>query len=302
MVASPRVVVAMDLNQLKTFLTVAREGGITRASARLNLSQPAVSAHIKQMEDTLGLPLFERVSRGMQLTHEGQRLATEAERVVAAYTRFLDQAAKLKGHIRGVFRLGVGSNACASALEHLLTFLANDYPGVEVAVQHAGSADIVDGIINGCLDGGFYHNVSASENGLTALEVAHFSTYLAAPTGMVDCTTALDWRALETLPWICPASNTCCGHAASTLFKTHGLHPDRVISIDSESVTCNLIEAGVGLGMLHDTTAERVKASGKIDILCQVQDRVSVVFGYQADRAGNPLIQAVQGLLQSNKA
>ncbi|MBN1205362.1 MAG: LysR family transcriptional regulator, partial [Myxococcaceae bacterium] len=53
----------MDIYQLKTFVTVAREGSITRASGLLHLSQPAVSAHIKAMEDTLGLSLFERTPR-----------------------------------------------------------------------------------------------------------------------------------------------------------------------------------------------------------------------------------------------
>ncbi|MEG1056341.1 MAG: LysR family transcriptional regulator, partial [Janthinobacterium sp.] len=53
----------MEIHHLKTFATVAREGSITRASERLFLSQPAVSAHVKAMEDYLGLTLFERTAR-----------------------------------------------------------------------------------------------------------------------------------------------------------------------------------------------------------------------------------------------
>jgi DNA-binding transcriptional LysR family regulator len=64
----------MEIHQLKTFVTVAREGSITRASELLYLSQPAVSAHIKAIEDTLGLALFERTPRGMSLTADGARL------------------------------------------------------------------------------------------------------------------------------------------------------------------------------------------------------------------------------------
>ncbi len=64
----------MDLHQLKTFVTVAREGSITRASELLHLSQPAVSAHIKAIEDAFDLKLFDRKARGMTLTADGQRL------------------------------------------------------------------------------------------------------------------------------------------------------------------------------------------------------------------------------------
>ncbi|WP_202901423.1 LysR family transcriptional regulator [Nitratireductor aquibiodomus] len=63
----------MDIQQLRTFVAVAREGSITRASERIHLSQPAVSAHIKAMEETLGLSLFERTPRGMILTGDGER-------------------------------------------------------------------------------------------------------------------------------------------------------------------------------------------------------------------------------------
>ena len=58
----------MDIYQLRTFVTVARERSITRSSEVLHLSQPAVSAHIKALEDTLGLALFERTPRGKSLT------------------------------------------------------------------------------------------------------------------------------------------------------------------------------------------------------------------------------------------
>ncbi len=75
----------MDIHQLRTFVAVARERSITRASELLHLSQPAVSAHIKAIEDALGLTLFERTSRGMSLTRDGERLLAKAEQTLAAH-------------------------------------------------------------------------------------------------------------------------------------------------------------------------------------------------------------------------
>lgn len=89
----------MDLHQLKTFVAVAREGSITRASGLLHLSQPAVSAHIKAMEDTLGLSLFERTPRGMSLTPDGQRLLAKAEQTLAAHQELMAEATRTKGEL-----------------------------------------------------------------------------------------------------------------------------------------------------------------------------------------------------------
>jgi Bacterial regulatory helix-turn-helix protein, lysR family len=70
----------MDLYQLKTFVAVVREGSITRASELLHLSQPSVSAHIKAVEDALGLSLFDRTPKGMSLTREGREDGRGGER------------------------------------------------------------------------------------------------------------------------------------------------------------------------------------------------------------------------------
>ena len=99
----------MVLHQLKTFVTVAREGSITRASERLHLSQPAVSAHIKAIEETLGLSLFERTAKGMSLTSDGQRLFDKAEQTLAAYRGLLDEATRLKGNLTGRYTWDVAA-------------------------------------------------------------------------------------------------------------------------------------------------------------------------------------------------
>jgi molybdate transport repressor ModE-like protein len=86
----------MDLHQLATLVAVAREGSITRASQRLHLSQPAVSAHIKALEEALGLALFERVPRGMRLTSDGRRILVQAERTLGAHHELVEEARRLK--------------------------------------------------------------------------------------------------------------------------------------------------------------------------------------------------------------
>ena len=74
----------MELYQLRSFAAVAELGHLTRAAEKLHISQPALSAQIKALEDELGVALFERVSSGMVLTSAGRKLLPEAQKVVAA--------------------------------------------------------------------------------------------------------------------------------------------------------------------------------------------------------------------------
>lgn len=288
----------MEIHQLKTFVAVAREGSITNASDQLCLSQPAISAHIKAMEETLGIPLFERTPRGMSLTAEGQRLLTKAEQTLNAHRELLEEATRIKGRLTGKLRLGAGGSTCSDALGHLLTVLSERYPEVDVELQHGTSLEILNGICNGHLDAGFYNEAGTPGSELATIEITQFGIYLAAPPGLVSTSNPLDWQALADLPWIGPTTNACCGQAAEALFKQHQIRPKRMISIDRESVTRTLIAGGVGIGLLHAETAQEAEQCGEIEIISEAQQTVQVLFAYLAGRAENPLLIAASSILR----
>jgi len=73
----------MKLSQLQTFVTVADNGGFARATARLNLTQSAASRQISALERELGVPLFDRVERRVQLTSEGEDLLRQSRRLLS---------------------------------------------------------------------------------------------------------------------------------------------------------------------------------------------------------------------------
>lgn len=288
----------MEIHQLRTFVVVAREGSITRASERLGLSQPAVSAHIKAIEDTLGITLFERTPRGMTLTGDGQRLLAKAEQTLGAHQELIEEAQRIKGRLTGKLRLGTASNASTEALGRLLTVLSERCPEVEVALQHGTSLDILTGLRSGSMDAGFYNEAGEPDAGLTTIEVARFTTYLAAAPGLVQASQPPDWSALAELPWIFPTASACCGQAAENLFKLHRIRPKRIISVDRESVTRTLIAGGVGVGLLHADTAKEAEGSGDVVLVCEAQELVRVLFAHLASRAQDPLLSAVSSIVR----
>lgn len=283
----------MEIHQLKTFVAVAREGSITRASERLYLSQPAVSAHIKAIEETLGLPLFSRTPRGMVLTSDGERLLTKAEQTLGAHRELIEEATRIKGQLTGRLRVGGGGNSNSGALGQLMMGLSDRYPEVEVQVQHGNSQEILDGIRNGALDAGFYNEPGEPPEDMRTIEVGTFRIYLAAPSGVVAAADPTDWQSLAELPWIYPTcGSSCCGHAAENLFRRYQFRPKKTIGIDRESVTRTLIAGGVGVGLLHDDTATAARDRGEVELICTAHEAVSVMFAHLASRSNDPLIDA----------
>lgn len=284
----------MEIYQLRTFSTVAQEGSITRASDLLFLSQPAVSAHIKSLEEELGLTLFERTAQGMNLTSDGSRLLSKAGKLLDIHRDLLDEAQRIKGRLSGKIQLGTVRNPSAHILSQLLGNLSVSCPEVEVILHHGPSMDISRGILNGNLDAGFFIAVGVPDEKLIYIEVQRFGIFLASPIGLVQETKLLNWTELSKFPWICPVAGTCCGLVAEGLFQSHNFRPQKIISVDQESVTRTLIAGGLGLGLLHEETALKAQKAGEVELLgIGPQREARLVFSYLAGRAHDPVISAV---------
>lgn len=287
----------MDIHELKTFAAVARTGSITKAAQLVHLSQPAVSAHIKSLEDELGVSLFDRTAKGMNLTCDGQRLLEKAELTIAAHQAVLDEASRLTGQLTGTLRLGASSNANQEIVARLVTRLAERHPAVEVALTHSGSAETLAALRDGTLDAGFYHDSADAPRDLTVVPVSQFSIFVVAAPSLGVRTNPVDWSRLSTLPWVYPSKGGCCTQAAERLFKQHGFRPVRVIGVDRPELIATLVATGLGVGLLHADVAQRARAMGEVELLAECERPVQVLFACLRSRAKEPLLAAVAELL-----
>jgi LysR family cyn operon transcriptional activator len=122
----------MNLRYLQTFVSIVDAGSMARASARLNLSQPAASRQILALEAELGVPLFDRIGRRLRLTSQGEDLLRQSRRLLMEADLLSAQARALKGGQTGILRVG----ATPMVIEHTLSAFLGEYqlrhPGVEV--------------------------------------------------------------------------------------------------------------------------------------------------------------------------
>src|SRR5271154_4852784 len=96
---------AMDLRHLRTFATVAEQGTVSKASLRLRIAQPALSRQIKELEEELGLRLFDRVRRRLILTGEGEQLLGDCRAVFGAAGELSERAQRLRRADTGVLKI-----------------------------------------------------------------------------------------------------------------------------------------------------------------------------------------------------
>jgi len=128
----------MNLRYLHTFVAVADAGGVRRAATRVNLSQPATSRQLHALEVELGVPLFDRIGRRLQLTSEGEDLLQRSRRLLSDAQAIGERARVLKSGETGVLRVGATPQLIESMMVAFLAQHRRRHPGVEVQLIEDG--------------------------------------------------------------------------------------------------------------------------------------------------------------------
>ncbi len=140
----------LDLTALRSFVTVADSGGVTRAAARLNLTQSAVSMQLKRLEEATGQPLIDRTGRGVALTPQGEQLAGYARRMLAlndeVWGKLTNQA------FEGEIAFGVPHDIIYPHVPRALHRFAAEYPRVKVHLNSNFTALLKDQLARGEMD------------------------------------------------------------------------------------------------------------------------------------------------------
>jgi len=273
----------IDLRTLTAFVTVAREGNVTRAADRLHRTQPAVSLQLKRLADETGVQLFRRSAEGLELTRDGALLAAKAEQVLAAAADFRQAVRSLTNHVRGKLRIGTIIDPEFTRLGLLLLALVEAGPGVSTELRQCMSGEVPPALARNELDAGFFLGdigefEPASEMDEEAGQRFHVQrlaglTYrVVAPPSLGGLVRGLDWAGLAALPWIgTPAASVHCRLLARR-FGALGLRQNVVAKVDQEASMLAMVRAGVGLSLCRESLAlHQQQAHGLV-----IADRVSL--------------------------
>lgn len=142
----------MNLKQLQHFVTLAESGNVHRASARLNISQPALSKSIRTLEADLDVVLFERLSRGVRLTRVGQWLMSRSFSLLSDVQQLHTEIDMIKRQANGSVRIAAGTVLCSSLIPLCLARLHEVAANVQVVVESGYWDDQRHMLLNGEID------------------------------------------------------------------------------------------------------------------------------------------------------
>ena len=142
----------MDIHIMEYYLAIIREGNISAAAESLHLSQPALSRQIKDLEEELGVTLFERGSRKIKLTEEGMILRRRAEEMVRLMQITESEIREAQNKIAGEVHIGAGESLAFHHLSRIAGHIHQSYPDIRFRITSGDTADLMDQLDNGLID------------------------------------------------------------------------------------------------------------------------------------------------------
>lgn len=282
----------MEFSQLRSFIEVARHGNLTRAADRLHLSQPAISAQIKQLEEELGGALFHRSSSGMALTPVGKRLLPHAETVLHAAQELRDTARALQGDVAANLRLGTVLDGSVVRVGDLLTRALVDYPHVDVELHQIVSFEALPLLRAGDLDASFFFGPDPGPE-FGAVRLREIGYRVATPAAWARELADAGWETLVERPWVVTPEGSSHRGLVLQMFGEHGARPERMIEADNESLILNLVESGVGISLVREEVAQPAVEEGRLAFWQDVELRTGLWLVYPLGRRDDAVIDAL---------
>lgn len=239
----------MEIVQLETFLAVATYGGFHRAAAALRVSQPAVSARISALEDSLSTRLFERGPGGFSLSQAGKALRPHAEQLLRQIALARQAVHELRPAFGGALPIAASLSICTYLLPAVLKKYQTEHPDVVVSVRSGNSAQVLKMVLDGEVHFGLARSLHHPEVETISLRedplmlVGH-----PRHPSMVKRRVTLEQ--VESLPLIAYDRGSSDWTLMNGLFRRAGLLPNVVLEVETIEACKRMVLRKLGLAFL----------------------------------------------------
>lgn len=250
---------SIDLNSLDIFRTVATEGGVIRAAAKLNRVQSNVTTRIKQLEQRLGCVLFRKQGRGLVLSPEGERLLSYAQRL----SRLADEAeSELRaGRPMGVLRIGSLESTAGSRLAPILSRYHRQHPGVVVELVTGTTGALLQRVAQFEIEAAFVSEPFTAD-GLQTLKVFDEELVLITSRGVPPVRRAADLAGMSMVAF---ASGCSYRKRLEDWLGASSLLPARTLELASYQAMIACVAAGTGFALVPRSLLVALKAAHEVE-------------------------------------
>lgn len=252
--------------QLKTFEAVARQLSFTRAAEELFLTQPAVSMQVRQLEDNIGLPLFEHMGRRIDLTHAGQVLHGFVQRINEVVAEADEILEGMKGLRRGLLRISVASTANHFATRLLADF-ARQYPDVSISLDVTNRETLIKQLDNNETDMVIMGEPPRDMDLEAEAFMKNPLVAIASPEHPLANKTSISLARLARERFVLREQGSGTRDAIARFFEQHGQELKTGLEMSSNEAIKHAVEAGLGLGIVSLHTLELELEAARIIVL-----------------------------------
>jgi len=251
----------MELRHLRYFLAVAEEGHITRAAERLGIQQPPLSQQIRALEDELGVQLFRRKPRGVELTDAGRSLLADSQIILAQVERARAKVARTARGEQGSIVVGFTSSAPFHPfVPRVIRRFREAFPGVTLRLEELGTIELVAGLRSEEIDAAFIRSPVADLQGLAVHDLLTEDMVAALPADrpLARVETPLAIAELATEPFLLYRRASGPGFYDAILSACHqaGFTPQVVQEAPRIVATLNLVAAGLGVSLVPESLGQ----------------------------------------------
>lgn len=288
----------MELYQIRAFVTVARLGHVTKAAEALCVTQPAVTAQLKGLESSLGVALFDRSTGKLSLTRAGEQLQPLAEALLACGNQLQGAARRMQGELTGRIALGMpGEPADFMRLGALVAGVQRDLPLVELVTRAGPVGALLDQVRAGTLTAALSISVNPPRD-LQWQSLRSVCYRVAVPQRLAPEMQRGGWRVLATLPWVDGGVESHIHQLLRGLFEQQGLTPNIVLRSEDTHSLDLMVREGNGCALLREELALPGVERGEWMVWGHARVDAQLFFSTAADRQGDPLVVALNSVMQ----
>ena len=288
----------VTLRQLRAFIAVAEAQHFTRAGERLGLSQSSVSTLVRELEENLGLRLFDRHTRMLRLTQAGAELLPLARRAMSDLDQVIGSAAELSTLGRGRVSIAAASLQAALLLPRFIRLYCDEYPGVKVNVQDVTEHEVIDKVRAGEVDFGLGSSTATQQDiAGRALMTDEFVAVM--PPGHALARHAeLDWRTLQDIPLIGPPPGNAVREQLDLALARAGLSLTRQYEVALPLTILGMVEGGLGIAVMTSAMTRLAHMLGLVTrrvVEPVIHREIALLF--HTDRSLSPAAQNFRDML-----
>ena len=289
----------MDIKQLKTFICVANTGSLSAASDRLHLAQPALSRHIKLLEHEIGVELFVRHVKGMDLTESGEKFLNRVSGLIRQLEQSVDDVRSTSEEIRGNVAIGLLPSINDLFIIRLVERVARTLPQVTMRLVEGYSGHLIEWLQRGDLDISFLYGPAANLH-LRCKELLFEDIVLISPPESLPALSErISLTDITHLPLVLPTRphgiRILIDHAAAKA----GVSLNIAVKGDAYNVLKSLVVNGHYHSFIPLSSVREEVEAGKLEarIFKDPEIRRHLVLGMSPDRSNTRATNAVIAIL-----